>query len=323
MAPLATFPLEKAYTIFYATTLLFGMGMLIFLNAKLKRFSPLEMTIFCLAVYSSGSSVITLRIGQTSWLLLGFLCLFYYGLKWKRETLCGIALSFLTLKYQYTPLFAIALFTLSRWRILLSALVMECVLLFISGLSIGWQNVFNYPSILLQHDSSAIKYGPYGEHMICLRGILTILINAKIAGTLSKFVLLAAAFGIYRFWQIVITKQLSLEWAFSVTLLACFLFSPYCFTYDLVLLSLPALLTLPNLEIGKLLASPNKSLKVWTFVLVCYPVLTWLAFLFTQFWPCFVFNSILLATGLNCTFASNRSDSKETINPGTNAQSAS
>src|SRR5208283_2666375 len=67
----------------------------------------------------------------------------------------------------------------------------------------------------------------------------------------------------------------------SLTVLWALFFSPHAHCYDMLLLVLPAVLTLPCLSPYRALGLKPLCLKLWTLAFLSYPVIGWAFFIVT------------------------------------------
>jgi hypothetical protein len=298
MAPLAVLPINIAYTVWYFFMLGCGIFAINLLMSDEGRFDKMDRWLMTAAVVSSIPSMVALKIGQSSWFLVLFLSLFYLGLKYGREAKAGINLALFTIKPQYFPLFVVALFSARRWRIIAWAAAAEAVLLGISAVVLGWRNIINYPNIVLHADTTASFSGVNPESMVSLRSVLTPFLPQTAVVATSFALLLLGAVAVYAIWRAMVANRLNVQWAMALTTVACLVLSPHSHVYDLLLLSIPAALTLPSLGAMRLWQQSTPALRVWSFVLFFYPLLSYFAYWLGQQWIFVLMNVTLLASGL-------------------------
>jgi hypothetical protein len=298
MSPLGLLSLPQAYALWYGLSLLLGLLCLCLVLKERKNFSKLDQVIILAMVLSSAPSVVTLRIGQASWLLLSFLCLLHLALKHQYNLLGGLSISLLTVKFQYMPLFATALISLRRWKLIATAISILVLLLLAAGNTIGWHNIYSYPSILFQAETVHKNINVHPESMVSLRGLLTCFFSQAQVMWISTGLLTVALIGAYKLWQLTAQQRISIEWSVALTTVASLVFSPHSHIYDLLLLALPAVLTLPSLSPVSINKIADPWLRIWSWLLLIYPVLSWFLFL-SELPMLFIFpNLILLAAGI-------------------------
>jgi len=278
MVPLTLFNMQTAFNVWYALSLIVGSAGLLYLLRQARHFSLAQKTICYFAIVSSPPSVIALSMGQSSWFLLGFLCLLYAGLKHRRDLLGGAGLALLTIKFQYLPLFLVATVAGRRWKLITAGLITGLLLLVPAGMTIGWENVYRYPFILLQAETLKENIGVHPESMVSIRGLLTPVLPQQWIILVSIALLSAAGYIVYKLWRAVSHNRFPLDWAMSFTTVSALALSPHCHQYDLLLLSLPAILTLPTINPAKILQLPSAALRLWSLILIVYPFAGWLVF---------------------------------------------
>jgi hypothetical protein len=298
MAPLAVVPMETAYALFYVFSLVVTAAVLTLIINDTQRFLRRDKIIILLAVLSSAPAIAALKQGQTSWLLLSFLCLFYFGVKHKRQLLGGVSLAMLTIKPQYVPLLIVSMLSARRWQLILTSFAVEAALLIVAGFTIGWDNIINYPSMLLNAETSSANSGVYPEAMVSWRMLLGSSASRDVVLVGSVIAFALAALAVYKLWQMSSGKRLPEEWAMALTTVLCLIASPHCHVHDLLFLALPAVLTLPNLSLITVASLPSIPLRIWSTVLMSYPALSWFAFCLRLPWLFLSLNVILLVSGL-------------------------
>lgn len=302
MAPLAVLSLPSAYLAWYCLSLAAGVFAITLLVLDEKRFSKIDLFLFVFAIASSAPSMITLALGQTSWLIFSFVCFAYLGLKGKKDLLAALSLALLTLKFQYLPLLGVSVIALKRWKVILFAVVSEIALLSLAGFTAGWSNVLNYPSIVFRGETSTTYSGVNASGMVSIRGLLSSLVPAQAVMPTNAIVLACAAILTFILWRRVLQNRLSIQWAMALSTVLSIFASPHSHAHDLMLMALPAILTLPNLSPVKIAKLPSLAQRFWCLTFLLYPLLSWIIFCAQLPWLFTGLNFFLLICGFLYVF---------------------
>ena len=119
--------------------------------------------------------------------------------------------------------------------------------LIVCGFVFGWKALIAYPTVLNGNEGSLLSV--HTSAMYCLRPFLELFLGPKIAYycCLSLWMLVFLFLMSIAVPRLVANnKQLIFAWLTSVLILASVLFSPHAYSHDVILLVIPALLTLPN-----------------------------------------------------------------------------
>jgi hypothetical protein len=166
---LALLPLNQAYlAFFFASTVALSVSLPLALNALGKRSWPLIIATL-VAVTCNSQAVVAIRMGQPSWLILALECLFYWSWLKKKDWLTGLSIGLLFFKPHYGLYFLTPIVVSHRWLALLVCGLTVCILLGLGGSIIGFDNVINYPQIILKNDGEIDWNG-----MVSLRYIANI-----------------------------------------------------------------------------------------------------------------------------------------------------
>jgi hypothetical protein len=241
---------------------------------------------------ASAAGLVTFALGQSSWFLVGLYSIYFWGLRRNRTFLAGAALSLSTFKPQYTPLLMLPMLSRQRWKALVAFCVVEFLQLLLAACTIGWENVINYPHILMhaESDPNALAGGYYAAQMVSLRNILSIFHNQTLTLTTNAVVLLVMAPFVWFVWQKVWKdpNNRAFGWAGAATISLTLLLSPHTHIYDLVILMCPLVLTLPPL---RSLFKPTLPVaeRIWNGLVVTFPFTSWVFFASPL---CFEFRSL-------------------------------
>lgn len=282
MAPLAMLPMPAAilcWNTFTLTCAIVGMTLLGRAN-KLSKKATAALIIVSLA---TGSAFVTLRTGQSSFLILGILCLFYWALLKRNQPATGIAAALTTLKIQYSPAAGLPLLATANWRAIFLAVCTVVAMLFLAGLNMGFENIINYPLHLLKLEEYGTSYGVKGLEMVSLRGVLEYTLGDKLAfKILLALSAVGAAFLLFLWKKHASAGIAHLRWLTALTIVWQLLFSLHGHFYDCVLLSVAPIMIPPLIDTDSLEEQPwqtNTSAKhFWSFLWLTFPIATWTQF---------------------------------------------
>jgi hypothetical protein len=298
MIPWSLLPLRESYCLFFASMLVAGIYSLYTLARKQGEFSVSSTIMLLILVFTSAPAVYALRVGQAVIFLLALMCGFMYFWCKKKSYLAGLCLGLATFRPQYSVIFLAPVLMRKQWRMFAAFFATEVVLLLVSIFAVGWDNVINYPAILFHHDSRENYQGVNPHLMISLRGVLT---------GLSQSAVLAISIAVFAVVFLIVLKASSLRaksqaaepWLLSVTLMTALVFAPHSHFYDVILLSIPAALTLSKKsrdEVGN-----SIPYRIWSYCLYAAPILGWLRiYLGLEFPPAYLFlplHLLMLITG--------------------------
>lgn len=295
--PLALMPESAAFLTWAVLSCLF-IGLSLFLLHKYlpPKFEPAQTALIGLGLFSTLANFECLQLGQLGNLLL-LLCSVYLisilsKSNFKRDFFGGICLALCSLKPHYALILAVPALALGRWRLLITAAIAELILLSIAAFSIGWENVINYPGIVIAADANPNYAGVHAEHMVSIRGILCHFLPEALSLKVSLFILLACAVLLLSAWlkarkneagSTGVSAEKNL--LFAATVMTMAVFSPHTNIYDCVLLALPAYLLLPSLDLRQICGIEPFPLKCSCILLFFYPLLSALMFVVWEYIP--------------------------------------
>jgi hypothetical protein len=189
-------------------------------------------------------------------------------------------LALTTIKFQYLPVLLAPAVAAVRWRVLIAAAVAETVLLIMGGLAVGFHNVFNYPQILAHAETTPDFTGVVTGKMVNLRGALALLVPVLPSFETSLAILavgVIAAVWICR--RGASHGDLGQRWSLALSIVVALVASPHVHIHDLLLLGNAAALTLPVIDLGAIVRQRHRSLALWCYLLILYPVIGWVFFL--------------------------------------------
>ena len=276
VSPLSLLPLKDA--LFLWNTISIGLASVALfclrkMNGKLRNW---EIPVVIAATMASLPSADSLMNGQAAWFFLAVFAFFSYAFIANKQIIAGLALAVISFKPHYFVLLMIPSLIGKRFKMMLAAAVAIIVMLSLSAMIVGWENVLFYPRVLLQAEGNNNFAGLFPEKMICLRGILSLLLERDLALHLSFAAYLAGLFATGCIWYLSLVKKLfSNQWATALMIMIMLVTSPHLHLYDCILVALPAALTLPTIRFSKVIFLREKSLRVWTLTLMLYPISTW------------------------------------------------
>jgi hypothetical protein len=294
VAPLALLSKEIAYLVWVTLSVLCGCAGVFFIN-KLRpqpeQFDKIDLGLILLGVMTSAPSIITFKLGQSSWFLVGLYSFFFWALRRQRPVFAGALLAISTFKPQYAVLMAMPLLGLKQWRALAACVAVEVAQLVLAGLTIGWENVWGYPQILVRAETDPNLIGVFPEQMVSLRNLLSVFGNQRLTLGINTLCLLAAAVFAFFLWRKIglhlatattddgrARADLLFNWGACLTLTLALLLSPHTHVYDLVVLACVAVLSLPTWSAFKNAKAMSAAEVVWSLLLVTFPVSSWVFF---------------------------------------------
>lgn len=305
--PLSVWSPATAYVIWAAVGLAGGLCALLLLLRKAGTLSPMQQGLVLLAAAASFPGMMSLRMGQQSWFLLALECLFFWSWLSRRDIIAGGALSLLTFKPHYALFLAIPALAGRRYRLLLSAVLIELILLLLAVATIGWENVISYPAVLLRGEGTPDSLNEFGMRtMVSIRGISSCFLPEWLSVRIGLVAMAGGLAGAACLWiKAMRNPLLDKRFAIGLTLLICLLASPHTFSYDLLMLA-PLAITLPVVGLPAAARLRPVVYRVWCLLIIAYPLVSWCVLslapiaIYLPFQSMFLLNAVLLATGVAC-----------------------
>lgn len=302
LVPLAFFTASQAYLLWTICSLAVAALALWCLNI-LAPAPKIRVLAFALAALASlpGFEIITL--GDYGFFSLFFLSAFYLFLQKRCYAAAGCALALSSIKPHYAIFLAVPAIAARRWRLLLVAAMVEILLLALAGITIGWDNIFNYVPILMHAEGSSdcTIAGVCGDRQGCVRALFSIFLppmKALVASMTSMVAAWAAALWI----ALKTARHKRTVQDLTMALIVCLslLFSPHTHVYDWIALVFIAWLSLPPAISSHSLAQPYRGIyKAWSLLLIGYPILSWLPYILAGGSPASVQLQVLTLFGLH------------------------
>ncbi len=291
MIPLTLVSMTQAYfswCIGSVALALYGLNKLLI---KTQHLNKIQRLIFSLSLFISVPSIYCLKLGQSSYLILGLFSMFLYLEFNHKAKIAGILLALTTIKPQYIFLLLTDILVNKRMRILSSFVLTEIILFMIAIATIGIPETIEFPKILINSETtrnmnSLILAGNYPERMTNLRAILSTFLSLKFSFYISLIAIVIIIIFILKNRRISYLNDTLKYWYYSVLLVSSVFLGPHTFIHDSILLAIPAALTLKTLNFKEILNNPESSEIIWTFLIIFYPFASWLC-LFMQLYSPF------------------------------------
>lgn len=275
MSAVSLLPFIPAFLFWIIASASFAFATLTFFLRR-RAHSRIDCAMFCLAVANSVPAAICIRIGQWCFWLVGLFSWFFYFAEANRPVIAGILLGLLTIKPQFSlPLLAMTA-ARKQWRTCLSAAITIALINAAAAMLIGFQNVLNYPKFVSELEKT-LGLGVFGETHASLRGLISNVFAEPTGFTIST--------SVYWIFLVLFTIMCAREKSrdaqitrlyWSMAMLVGVIAAPAMHPYDLVLLSVPAALTLTTLSPRLALKIKSLPQRIWHLVFLAYPCITWI-----------------------------------------------
>lgn len=276
--PLILLPMAQSYIAWFVVTTVFG-AVTAFLWYRLFGSGTISSLIAICSTAASYPAMIGMRMGQQCWNIMGLVSLYFFSLYKRWDFLCGFLLSIISFKPHYALFCALPPLFNRRWKVIVVAALTEVSLLVMAGCFVGFENVLNYPAIVLHADSTSDFFGVNPHKMISMRLLCTLFLPEKIAMSSGFLIMLLGllALSAIWFWTIKGGFKTAWEqrWALVLTVLLCIVASPHTHSYDLAMLA-PCAFTIIAREGRGSDESKTLVFRAWRLILIVYPLLTWL-----------------------------------------------
>lgn len=267
---LALLPISQAYIIFFiASALALASGLPLALNALAKR-PWIFIVATLIATTCNSQAVIAIRMGQPSWLILALEFFFYWSWIKQKNWVTGLSVALLFFKPHYALYFLTPIIVARRWPALTYCAAAVAIFLSLGGLLIGFDNVINYPNIILKNDGEIVWHG-----IVSLRYIANIFYPNAAAVKISLIVWLIGLAVNLLLWSQEKKFQLDQTWLICCTVILCIFTSPHTYHYDLTMLGLLAVSLTATKPLHSRLA--RLSFANYRLLLIAYPGLSWLS----------------------------------------------
>lgn len=301
--PLAQVNITHAWFIWTALSLSCLALSVYFLTAS--RFKSKVGRLFVLlAVLASYPCWLGIRIGQTCFLLLLGLSIFWIFLRAGKFFYAGCATALCLIKVQYAPILIVVGIVQGRLKYLWGLVLAATGLFLISVVGVGWNNTVAYLNWLANGEMNRVIAGVDALVMQNIRGELTLITASDTSAIrwLSVAFLGAATLAAAFLWSRVPAKtgddgRTTFDVYAAFTVFAMLIASPHTHSQDYVIAVLPCVW----------LWSITSGLSRWLILL--FPVLSWVFFLTMPLWlalkiePFLLWAVLVLATRRPARFA--------------------
>jgi hypothetical protein len=298
MVPFALLGLTESYFLWLAVTFGFGVSMLALFGRRVMNWPWRYVVAFSLFWLWSLPGFLTLHLGQVVWLLLGLDLLFFWGLLTGRDLAAGISLALTFVKPQYSVFLLAAAIGAKRWKLVGISVLTLAALFGLAALTIGWENVVRYPTLL--HHTEQSDYT--ARVMASIRPVLYAVLPPAPALQANLAVWVGSAIGIAVLWLFTRAKgEEARRWLSALTILAALATSPHTHCHDLLLIAAAALMTL-DITPGRKRSLPE---LLWIATLFIYPIAGFAFYIMPvgahlSRWPFVLTNFILLTLCAIC-----------------------
>lgn len=225
---------------------------------------------------------VSFRLGQTSLFLFPVLVAFWMFLKQGRFVQAGAVASLVMMKPQYFPMIIAVGVALGGLKFLASAVVASFVLLAISTLIVGWQNILEFPHAIVNHELSSNVIGVHAGSMQNIRGMLVLLLgeDTRTVHYISAAFALLAVAAMFLVWKRCSVKDnpMRFDLLASITVLVMLITSLHAHIQDYIIAMLPCAWLFIIAGQPEVL-SRKKAMLVKTLV-ISFTIVSWIFFLF-------------------------------------------
>lgn len=217
----------------------------------------------------------TLAMGQMTWLIMGMMAMFFYFFLTRRDVVCGLILSVVTLKIQYAVFLLVPVLICRRWKALVSWFVPLLLLFIVTYAFLGADFIAGYPQVIKRIEGS----DPYIKSMMCVRAMGSVFCPPDLLAVLTIASMIIGVVVCATAWMLAKDRSVKAQkWAAALTICVALLASPHTHSYDSLLLAVAALLTLPTLDPFVLFHQQPLAMRIWSACLLTFPLTSWLLF---------------------------------------------
>lgn len=274
IAPVGLLPLRESYLLWNASSIMFGIAGLCLLSRASVVRTKLEYVVFALGAVTCFPSCDSIFDGQFTWWLVGLMSILFWAIIKRRDLIASLLLSIMSIKPHFALVMALPALIDKRWRLMGQTAAFVLILIALSGIFIGWDNLIRWPQFLMYSETTDNYAMVFPERMVSLRGPASLFLANKPAFSLSSLAFAAGLLlSLWCWWKALVKKEFKSQWCVAVTILCLLNFCPHMHIYDCVLLAIPAMLTLPAVLPSKL-AGIKKfpfAYKLWCWLMISYP----------------------------------------------------
>lgn len=281
LIPLAWIPQYNiAYVVWCTLQTIFGLIGAYVLARVRPDLSGRDRAMLMMFAMSTISAYLCYWHGSTSFWVLGLHSLYLYFWWRKNDIASGAMLALSTIKYQYALMLSLPAFAEKRWKLIASAFAVEVMMLAAGAMTIGWQNVRDYPLILKHAETGKDVIGISPHHMISVRGLLSNILPHHDALLITGALLPIALLLWFLYLRKVFARakesanaDIVRRFALSLTIILMLCTAPHCHSQDSLVLVIPVILTVPRFAALKV---ESPAYQLWTAILLSFPVWGWL-----------------------------------------------
>lgn len=222
------------------------------------------------------------ELGQSSFFLLGGIALFFALAKRQKYFLAGLSTFFLLIKVQYLPVLVLIGLILGRVKFVLGGMVATVLAVAVCVLTLGWDNCIAWPNIVFHGETSDINRGLIAPAMMQnVRGILNLMTgnDSSSVRMISAALCVITILMIGYLWtkpykQLQSHSKYAFEIVSAVSMMIMLLFSIHTHAHDYCLFVCAAVW----LYVSVLDEPVSKSTRWLKYLLVSYPLVSWLLF---------------------------------------------
>ena len=282
LLPLLLLAINNGYIVFTLLSVLFFFYSLYKLNNELGYLTKFNFIAYGFGVFACTLTMYNILIGQLNFLLFGCLNLFIIALAKYNDFKYSLTTFLLVCKPHYFCFFYPLLLMVKKNRLFLAGLFVLAFLLVLSVLITGFDNTFNYPKILYEihtnytyHGTKLTNFTLHKDFLVSLRYLIDSMFTTSVANYVSLACLALGSLAAWFFMKKCnFNDREEFNWYISVLILAFCLISPHFFQHDLLILAIPALLTLKTLDLNKIIHY-EFNYKIWCLIFYFYPALSW------------------------------------------------
>ncbi len=284
--PLLLLNFNYGYIFFTVFSLLFFFWSLLKFRQKFNGLAHGNIVVFCLGVFACLPTMYDILLGQINFLIVTSLSLFLIAVVFSKQVVYALTTLLIICKPHYYCLFYLLSLVKAKYKLFLASLLIILGLIFLSVWFCGTKATLNYPKILydihakFQYQGIPIPvFTTHTKYIISLRCLFNVFFAKGIANLVSIVIYgLGIMSALAVFYQTKWKDSQNLNWSIASVVLIFLVTSPHCFAQDLIILALPAILTLKSLDLGKILKY-DVSYKIWCLIFYFYPVWSWLNYL--------------------------------------------
>ncbi|HEY9676685.1 MAG TPA: glycosyltransferase family 87 protein [Drouetiella sp.] len=279
--PFTLLNLDHAFEAFDFGTAAAGLAGLLLLMRGNKDLGMYDYVLILVAALGIFPSLDNLRDGQFAWAFAALFAFYFWAFVKKRDALAGLCLGMMAIKPHYLLFLMVGALIGRRYKLIVVALSVVLALCLSSAISFGPDSVLSYPALLRKMESSDSSVLLVPERMICLRGPLSLFISREACLAIGIVTFLFGLLLVAYYWFLAqVRKSIPLEWAMALTIMVLLIASPHTLVYDATVIVVAAALTLKSARLTRMFESGPASFKIWNFLLLMYPILSWVIMIF-------------------------------------------